>query len=79
MPTPGEHRTVLPRILEYAEAIGCWTLVSREEAERRRAFDPDVPHADSAKNVWIFLDDQLNAKVQKFNSRYLVAECQLRG
>lgn len=35
MPTPGEHKTVQARILEYAEAIG-WTIVSREEAEQRR-------------------------------------------
>lgn len=39
MPTPGEHKTVQARILEYAEAIG-WTLVSREEAERRRGAFP---------------------------------------
>ena len=38
MPTPGEHKTVQARILEYAEAIG-WTFVSREEAEQRRGFD----------------------------------------
>lgn len=30
----GEHKTVQARILEYAKAIG-WTVVSREEAERR--------------------------------------------
>jgi hypothetical protein len=46
MPTPGEHKTVHPpspgglrrtgaRILKYAETIG-WTIVSREDAERRR-------------------------------------------
>jgi type I restriction enzyme R subunit len=35
MPTPGEHKTVQARVLAYAEAIG-WTIVSREEAERRR-------------------------------------------
>jgi hypothetical protein len=35
MPTPGEYKTVQSRILAYAEAIG-WTIVSREEAERRR-------------------------------------------
>ena len=34
---PGEHKTVQARILEYAEAIG-WTVVPREEAERRKAF-----------------------------------------
>jgi hypothetical protein len=45
---PGEHKTVQARILEYAEAIG-WNFVSREEAERRRGFDPDVPPADRAR------------------------------
>jgi len=35
MPTPGEHKTVQGRILEYPEAVG-WTVVSREEAEQRR-------------------------------------------
>ena len=29
MPTPGEHKAVQARILEYAEAIG-WTLVSQK-------------------------------------------------
>ena len=47
MPTPGEHKTVQVRILEYAEAIG-WTIVSREAAEQRRGFDPDVQPADRA-------------------------------
>ncbi len=42
MPAPGEHKTVQARILEYAEAIG-WTIVSREEAEQRRGFDPPSP------------------------------------
>jgi type I restriction enzyme R subunit len=32
MPTPGEHKTVQARILEYTEVIK-WTIVSREEAE----------------------------------------------
>ncbi len=45
MPTPSEHKTVQARILAYAEAIG-WTIVSREEAERRRGFDPEVQPAD---------------------------------
>ena len=45
MPTPGEHKTVQTLILAYAEAIHLrqcyggqvgWTVVSQEEAERRR-------------------------------------------
>lgn len=53
MPIPGEHKTVQGRILE---AIG-WTFVPREEAERRRGFDPEVPPADRAKNRSLFFDD----------------------
>ena len=69
MPTPGEHKTVQARILEYAELIG-WTRVSREEAERRRGFDPDDPPADRARGRSLFFDDLLDAKVREFNPRY---------
>jgi type I restriction enzyme R subunit len=69
MPKPGEHKTVQARILAYAEAIG-WTLVSREEAERRRGFDPEVPPADRARNRSLFFDVVLDAKVREFNPRY---------
>ena len=55
---PGEHKTVQARILEYAEVVG-WTFVSREAAEQRRGFDPDVPPADRAKNRSLFFDDLL--------------------
>lgn len=46
-PSPPEHKTVEARILAYAEAIG-WTfvsreeVVSREEAELRRGFQPQM-------------------------------------
>ena len=80
MTTPTEHKTVHPpsptglrrtraRILEYAEAIG-WTIVSREEAEQRRGFDPDTPPRDRAKGRALFFDDLLDAKVREFNPRY---------
>ena len=69
MPTPGEHKTVQSRILEYAEAIG-WTVVSREEAEQRRGFDPVAPPAERARNRSLFLDDLLDAKVREFNPLY---------
>ena len=36
MPTPSEHKTVQARILAYAQESG-WTLVSRAEADVRRA------------------------------------------
>jgi type I restriction enzyme R subunit len=44
--------------------------VSREEAERRRGFDPDVPPADRARNRSLYFDDLLDAKVREFNPRY---------
>ena len=36
-------------------------MVSREEAERRRGFDPKVPPADRARNRSLFFDDLLEA------------------
>jgi type I restriction enzyme, R subunit len=78
MPTPSEHRTVQARILEYAEDIG-WAVVPREEAERRRGFDPEVPSADRAKNRSLFFDDLLDVKVREFNPRYAEAGGALRG
>ena len=78
MPKPGEHKTVQARILEYAQASR-WTVVSREEAEQRRGFDPDVPPADRAKGRSLFFDDLLDAKVREFNPRYAEAEGALLG
>ncbi|MBP8201182.1 MAG: hypothetical protein KBH41_18205 [Azonexus sp.] len=78
MPTPGEHKTVQARILGYAKAIG-WTFVTRDEAEQRRGFDPDVPPADRAKNRSLFFDDLLDAKLREFNPRYAEAEGALLG
>ena len=75
---PGEHNTVQSRILEYAETIG-WTVLSREEAEQRRGFDPDVSPADRAKGRSLFFDDLLDAKVREFNPRYAEAEGALLG
>ena len=42
----------------------------REEAERRRDFNPEVPPADRAKNRSLFFDDLLDAKLRVFNPRY---------
>ena len=50
MPTPGEHKTVQARTLEYAE--------------RRRGFDPDDPAAERARGRSLFFDDLLDAKVR---------------
>lgn len=78
MPTPSEHKTVQSRILEYAEAIA-WTVVPREEAERRRGFDPEVPTAERARNGSLFFDDLLDTKVREFNPRYTEAKGALLG
>ncbi|MBK1618733.1 restriction endonuclease subunit R [Lamprobacter modestohalophilus] len=78
MPKPGEHKTVQARILEYAQAIG-WTFVPREQAEKRRGFDPDVPSAERAKGRSLFFDDLLAAKVREFNPSYAEAEGALLG
>jgi len=65
------------RILEYAEAVHLrqdhggqvgWTIVNREEAERRRGFDPKLPPADRARNRSLFFDDLLDAKARDLNA-----------
>ena len=78
MPSPREHKTVQARILTYAQEIG-WTVVSREEAERRRGFDPELPPGDRARNRTLFFDNLLDAKVREFNPRYAEAEGALFG
>ncbi len=88
MPTPGEHKTVQARILAYAEAIG-WTVVSREEAEERRAGFPtrrlrenggqECPPSFARAPLSLFFDDLLDAKVREFNPRYAEAEGALLG
>jgi type I restriction enzyme R subunit len=65
-------------IEKYAQEIG-WSFISREEAERRRGFDPEVPPADRARNRSLFFDDLLDAKVREFNPRYAEAEGALLG
>jgi type I restriction enzyme R subunit len=78
MSMPGERKTVQSRILDYAETIG-WSIVSREEAELRRGFDPGVPTGDRARNRSLFFDSLLDAKVREFNPRYTEAEGALLG
>jgi type I restriction enzyme R subunit len=64
--------------------------VSREEAERRRGFDPEVSPADRARNRSLFFDDLLDANppsprgygvagVREFKRRYAEAEGALPG
>lgn len=79
MPSPGEHKTVQAKILEYAQAIG-WSYVPRAEAERRRGFDPDAATAEErARNASLFFDDLLYAQVRRFNPKYKDAEGALAG
>ena len=86
MPTPEEHKTVQARILAYAEAIG-WTIVSREEAEQRRAPSPegyggttrDSSAAEYIVGLALFFDDLLDAKVRELNPGYAEAGGALFG
>ncbi len=75
---PSEHKTVQARILGYAEDIG-WITVPREEAERRRGYDPESAPMDRAKGGSLFFDDLLDAKVREFNPRYSDGEGALLG
>ena len=79
MTAPGEHKTVQARILVYAQAIG-WTYVPREEAERRRGFDPDgATPEDRARLASLYFGDLLHAQVVAFNPKYKEAEGALVG
>jgi type I restriction enzyme, R subunit len=69
MPIPTEHKTVQARILSYAKEID-WTVVPREEAERRRGFDPEAPAGERAKGASLFFEDLVDSKVREFNPRY---------
>ncbi len=84
MPQPTEHKSVQARILKYASQIG-WTFVSREEAEKRRGFYPNItineeptsysmvaePKAEyNAKNSSLYFEDILFAKIKEFNPKY---------
>ena len=79
MPGPSEHKTVQSRILAYAQEIG-WTYVPREEAERRRGFDPDgATPEERARLASLYFDDLLHAQVLTFNPKYKEAEGALVG
>ncbi len=79
MPTPGEHKTVQARILQYAQEIG-WTFVPRSEAEIRRGFNTAGASAEErARNASLFFDDLLYAKIREFNPKYKEAPGALVG
>jgi type I restriction enzyme R subunit len=63
MPKPGEHKTVQSCILKYAQEIGR-TLVPRDEAERRRGFDSDVPPTDRTKGTSLSYDPDAPPKLE---------------
>ncbi len=79
MPGPTEHKTVQARILAYAQEIG-WTFVPRDEAERRRGFDPaGATPEERARKSSLFFGDLLHAQVRAFNPKYKEAEGALVG
>ncbi|MBI4026092.1 MAG: HsdR family type I site-specific deoxyribonuclease [Verrucomicrobia bacterium] len=79
MSKPGEHKTVQARILKYAQEIG-WTYVPRDEAERRRGFDPDgTSPEERARKASLFFGDLLHTQVRAFNPKYKEAEGALIG
>jgi type I restriction enzyme R subunit len=77
--TPTEHKTVQSRILAYAQEIG-WRYVPRQEAEKRRGFDPDgtMPE-DRARAASLYFGDLLHAQVHAFNPKCKEAEGALVG
>src|SRR5215467_410134 len=79
MPAPGEHKTVQSRILAYAQDIG-WTYVPRDEAERRRGFDPaGATPQERSRKASLFFGDLLHSQVRAFNPKYKEAEGALVG
>ncbi len=79
MPKPGEHKTVQARIIAYAQQVG-WTYVSRDEAERRRGFEPDGSTPEErARTASPYFGDLLHQQVRTFNPKYKEAEGALIG
>jgi type I restriction enzyme R subunit len=79
MATPSEYKTVQGRILAYAQEIG-WTFVPRDEAEKRRGFDPaGATLEERARKASLFFGDLLHSQVRAFNPKYKEAEGALVG
>jgi type I restriction enzyme R subunit len=78
MSKPTEHKTVQARSVAYAQEIG-WTIVSREEAERRRGIAVMTKEECRMTNASLFADDLLDAKVREFNRRNVEADGALLG
>jgi len=75
---PREHKTVLTRILAYAQEVG-WTFVSCDEAEQRRGISRDQRPVVGSQKGSLFFDDALDAKVREFNPIYSDVEGALLG
>jgi type I restriction enzyme R subunit len=79
MPSPGEYKTVQSRILAYAKEVG-WSFVPRDEADRRRGFDPAAATPEErVRKASLFFGDLLHAQVRAFNPKYKEAEGALVG
>ena len=68
----------LGRSRGYVGQVG-WTIVSREEAEKRRGIAAMTNGEFRMTNASLFFDDLLDAKVREFNPRYAEAEGALLG
>ena len=67
------------RILAYAQDIG-WTYIPRDEAEKRRGFNPDAATPEErARKSSLFFGDLLHSQALAFNPKYKEAEGALIG
>lgn len=70
MDKPTENKSVQVRILAYAGDIG-WTIVSRQDAENRRGFDPTgLTPKERAKTASRFFTDTLYNQWKRLNPKY---------
>jgi type I restriction enzyme R subunit len=67
--SPTEKETVQGRILRYAEELG-WTVIPREEAERRRGIHPNTLHGSYVPSPSLFFDEVFEEQVRRFNPRF---------
>ena len=83
MPTPGEHKTVQARMLEYAEAIRLrqghdghvgWKLASREKAKLRRGVRMVHAEERTVKFRSLVFEKILCANVQESSLRFSDSE-----
>jgi len=75
MANPSEYKTVQARILAYAQEIG-WTYVPRDEAERRRGFDPDGITSEDCSMMHQLMTAQILARDINLLELWLDGVCQ---